>query len=380
MLNKLVVLILAFMLSFYVLSYAQQRDIHTTEGIDCSQCHKCDKPTKDNPCLKPCPRPFRDKDSGKKMTATEGPEFVILNELEDLYDPVVFSHKLHADMANMSGGCVACHHFTPTNQAHPPCKDCHSPEILHADLKQPCLKAAYHRQCINCHREWGGEADCDKCHAMKEKKEAAGEKYIQPHYKKCNEPEKRIYNTGYEQAPVVTFSHSNHSKLYCLECQDCHREDPCVRCHFQGERAVSVVEEHEDVMHHKCSACHNVDDKKECDKCHYKQEKKGFDHAQATGWALNIYHRKLSCDSCHPKGERVGKLDRTCNNCHNGWNSTNFNHAIVGIALDEIHVDADCSDCHLNRQFDKTPDCSNCHDGDKTYPADKPGEVTEKGR
>lgn len=380
MLNKRVALIFIFIFGLYGLSIAQHRDIHETEGVDCSQCHICNKPTKSNPCLAPCPRPFRDKDTGEKMSVNESPEFVVLKELEKLYDPVVFAHKLHADMAEMSGGCVSCHHFTPTNQAHPPCKECHSPEVLHEDLKQPSLKAAYHRQCISCHQDWSGEADCDKCHAMKQKKAAAGDEYVQPHYKKCNEPEKKVYTTDYEQAPIVTFFHKFHSHNYGLECKDCHREDPCVRCHFQGERAVSVVEEHADIMHHKCSACHNVDNRNECDKCHAKKEKEGFNHAKATGWPLNVYHSKLSCNRCHPEGKRIGKLDRSCNSCHKDWNLSNFDHAIVGLALDEIHIEADCSDCHTDRQFDKKPACSNCHDTDITYPEKKPGEVTNKGR
>ena len=380
MFNKLLSSIVVFALCYFSESLAQQRDFHTTEGMDCSQCHECKKPTKKNPCLRICPRPFGDKDGGIKISFQEVDDYIIMSELEEIYDPVVFSHKLHASMSDMSDGCVYCHHFTPTNQSHPPCKECHDANILHEDKKQPCLKAAYHRQCISCHQNWSGETNCDKCHIMKEKKAAAGEKYIQPKYKKCNEPEKRVYETSYEKGPMVTFFHNNHAKLYCLGCSDCHKEDPCVRCHYQQEKPLSVIEEEEDIMHHKCSACHDVDSKNNCKECHFKQENKGFDHQRVTGWALNIFHKQISCHSCHPKGKRISKLDKTCINCHNNWNQDNFEHAKVGIDLDENHIEAECSDCHPNNQYDKQPVCSDCHDEEITYPADKPGEATKKGK
>lgn len=378
MFKKISILTCLLMFGFFTIVNAQKRSIHTDEGVDCSLCHDCKNPTEKNPCLKPCPRPFHDEDKGKKLSSDQGPEFIVLDELEELYDPVVFSHKMHAEMADMSGGCVSCHHFTPTNQSHPPCKECHAVGVIHENLNQPCLKAAYHRQCISCHQDWSGEANCEKCHVMKEKKMAAGNNYIQPHYKKCNEPDVKLYKTSNVEKPMVTFFHSNHSNFYCLECSDCHREDPCVRCHYQGEGAVATVDEESDVMHHKCSACHDVDNPKECAKCHFKEEKKGFDHGRDAGWVLNVFHRDLNCNRCHPKNKRLGKLNNSCNSCHKDWNSENFNHAIVGIELDEIHRDADCSDCHTDRKFEKKPDCSSCHDMDKTYPKDKPGSATKR--
>lgn len=378
MCRKILLLTCLLMFGFFTILNAQQRSIHTDEGVDCSLCHDCNNPTKMNPCLKPCPRPFHNEDKGNKLSSDQGPEFIVLDKLEKLYDPVLFSHKIHAEMANMSGGCVSCHHFTPTNQSHPPCKECHAVEVIHENLNQPCLKAAYHRQCIACHQDWSGEANCEKCHVMKEKKMAGGKNYIQPHYKKCNEPDIKLYTTSNHDKPMVTFFHSNHSNFYCLECSDCHRKDPCVRCHYQGQGTVSTIDEKSDVMHHKCSACHDVDNPKECSKCHFKEEKKGFDHGRDAGWVLNVFHKDLNCNSCHPKNKRLGKLDNSCNSCHKDWNSENFNHAIVGIELDEIHRDAGCSDCHIDRKFEQKPDCSSCHDSDKTYPKDKPGSVTKR--
>lgn len=355
-------------------AFSDQFDIHTTKGVDCSRCHECRNPTKQNPCLKPCPRPFRNLQSGTKMTSGQGPDIVILDELENLYEPVKFSHKLHADMANMNGGCVSCHHFTPTNEAHPPCKSCHSPQVLHDHVEQPGLKGAYHRQCINCHRDWSKETDCEICHALKAKKEAEGENYKPRHYQPCREPERLVYRNEYEKGPVVTFFHSLHAHNYGLTCNDCHREDPCVACHYQGKKPVSVVNAQADLMHHKCSACHNITAKGSCKKCHAKQEKTSFQHSF---WPLSRYHQKLTCNQCHPGGKPISKLDKNCNACHRGWNSENFKHSRVGIELNEIHIEMDCADCHVDRKFDQAPSCDNCHD-EISYPSELPGKKVKK--
>ncbi len=383
MIKKMCIALSLFMFFIFNSGHAQAPDFHSTEGMDCSQCHKCEKPSKADPCLKLCPRPFKEQDKGVKLSPQQIPDMVVLDDLENLYEPVRFSHKVHVNMVFMSGGsngCVVCHHFTPTNQSHPPCKKCHDPNVLNENINQPGLKGAYHRQCIQCHREWSKETDCEVCHAMKAKKQEQGSAYKPHQYRQCNEPDKKVYQTAHGQGTYVTFFHNNHSRLYGLKCNSCHREDPCVACHYQGEKPLSVAEPHADVMHYKCSACHNITQSTGCSKCHSKTERAGFDHKQATGWALGVYHQKLSCQSCHPEGKTVAKLDRTCNGCHGNWNSENFNHAVTGIELDETHIAAECSDCHIERRFDKSPDCSGCHEGDKTYPKDKPGKVTKRGK
>lgn len=383
MLKRSAIATISFIFCFLIVAHAQEKKViipHSGAQLICSDCHNCKNPTAANPCLHICPRHWKGKVVGHKLTPEKGPNVVLLNELENLYEPVKFSHRLHADMADMSEGCVVCHHYTPTDVSHPPCKECHSPNLIHEHIEQPGLKGAYHRQCMRCHQEWSDDTACEICHASKTSKQAEGSSYVELHYRPCNEPDKKVYKIGYSQGPYVTFFHNNHAKMYGLQCNDCHRQDPCIRCHYQGEKPLSVVEASADLMHHKCSACHNINVKTGCSKCHAKSERKGFVHGQATGWALNIYHQKLSCRSCHPAGKPIGKLDKTCNSCHSEWNSENFNHSNVGIELDEIHIDADCSDCHFDRQFDKKPDCSNCHDSDKTYPQDKPGKITKKGK
>ena len=91
-------------------------------------------------------------------------------------------------MAEMWDGCETCHHYSPTtkpsaqalttakahapNQADaaviPACKSCHSVEVNPTtEIRMPSLKGAYHRQCLNCHREWTQANACVICHAAR---------------------------------------------------------------------------------------------------------------------------------------------------------------------------------------------------------------------
>ena len=383
MTKKITVVTLCIMLLLLVSGFAQKKNLmtpHASTQFKCEDCHVCKNPTASNPCLRSCPRFWLGVKEDRALSLAQGPDVVVMDELEALYVPVKFAHRLHAEMAEISQGCTTCHHYSPTASLHPPCKDCHSSSVIHENIKQPGLKGAYHRLCMGCHREWSNETACEACHIAKANlKAAAAPTTISP-YLPCQEPETKTYHISYNQGPYVSFFHYNHAHLYGLNCSDCHKEDPCVACHYQGEKPVSVVEAHADLMHHKCSACHDITSSTSCSKCHSEIEKKGFDHGKATGWTMNIYHQKLSCRSCHPAAKKIAKLDNSCNSCHSGWKADNFNHAVTGIELDETHLEADCADCHENRQFDKAPICSTCHEGEKTYPKDKPGKVTKKGK
>ncbi len=56
--------------------------------------------------------------------------------------------------------------------------------------------------------------------------------------------------------------------------------------------------------------------------------------------------------------------------------SENFDHKVTGLILDEDHIENDCEDCHIEKNFEINPACKNCHD-DKNYPEYKPGKFIE---
>jgi len=118
------------------------------------------------------------------------PEIIVLESLSDKYEPVFFTHGRHTSFA---GNCGTCHH-EHGNSGTLPCKNCHSLDAsafknsvsnnflacksCHgayspANPKMPGLKAAYHSQCLQCHRGMGSigkdpKGCAELCHAKKE--------------------------------------------------------------------------------------------------------------------------------------------------------------------------------------------------------------------
>ncbi len=362
-------------------------------GADCRRCHACAKPTPENPCLPAC---TRDRTPQREVALLDqkGPDVVILNELEKVYLPVPFDHKGHAKMAEMTQGCVTCHHYTPAGQQHPACKTCHEITVAGTDIRKPGLKGAYHRQCLNCHREWIDETACAICHMPKTGQakdgtaEALPTEYdILAHmHSPIPEPDTRVYRAQAQQGAgsQVVFGHREHVHRFGLNCVDCHHEENCTRCHTEDreEKPRPTLAEH----HKPCMRCHKVDMDEavteiagRCERCHWREgrpEPKPFDHA-ATGWPLNRYHRDQPCRACHVQVPFV-KLARDCNVCHGKWAPGAFDHQVTGQALDETHAEVACADCHRERKFDRPPKCDECHSESEgfVFPNKRPGPVT----
>jgi hypothetical protein len=350
--------------------FAQDTQHHAQMKLNCQECHSCAKPTYEKPCLKLLPE-FTREGVTIFNTAAEAPEIIKIDTLEKIYGPTIFTHKLHAEMSFMSGGCKSCHHFNPPGRVLA-CINCHEPSVIRDDLSKPGLKGAYHRQCLNCHREWSHSTNCIVCH------ELAGEDttpatieskagFEGKTHPKIETPKKVVYNVDYEDGPVVTFYHNDHTDLFNIKCESCHQNETCARCHDAQKKTADVEKE----PHENCIACHEDAIEENCEKCHGRKEKPSFNHAK-TGWPLNRFHKDLYCTECHGHQDKFSKLNKNCNSCHKAWKSSNFNHKVTGIALDETHIENDCVSCHPNRNFAIKPICTECHD-DMKYPANIPG-------
>lgn len=345
----------------------------TTSGAECAACHGCPTPTHENPCLQSCKR------HGAQFLGThatdEGPEIVIIDQLANLYGPVVFAHQLHAEMSAMTGGCTNCHHYSPATGAVPPCRQCHEPTRATADLRQPALKGAYHRQCINCHLDWSHENACGFCHVQAPDKNAAGTTQAP----KAHDPTDIVgtrhpmikatptytYQTTEPTGPVVTFHHEDHVEKFGLQCVDCHRGDSCASCHSKDGTKVKKKLDHVTT----CGACHA---ERNCSFCHSKGSKPEFDHKISTGWSLDPYHKRVACNTCHGEPQDFRKPERRCTSCHIHWEVGSFNHAVTGLKLNEEHRELECASCHVNLDFAVTPSCTDCHD-EAMLPAKLPG-------
>ena len=349
-----------------------------TSATDCAACHSCVTPTHENPCLKSCRR--HGAQFQGRHTTDEGPEVVIIDQLANLYGPVVFAHQLHARMSAMTGGCTNCHHYSPPTGKVPPCRECHEPTRDTIDLRQPALKGAYHRQCINCHLDWSHANACEFCHVQ-----AAGTKatpgtaapgkatagahdptdIVGTRHPLITATPTYTYKTSEPTGPVVTFHHEDHVQKFGLQCVDCHRGDSCRSCHDMGGAKEKRPLDHVTT----CGACHA---ERNCAFCHAAGAKPAFDHKVSTGWTLEPFHRKVACQTCHGEPQDFRKPARTCTSCHIHWAVGSFDHAVTGLKLSEDHRELDCDSCHLDMKFSVTPDCANCHD-EPMLPAKLPG-------
>jgi len=349
---------------------------HPKTTIDCLTCHSCNVPTKADPCLKNCPR-------SEAVTvhhrSEESPDTLLLDAIKeptDLYKPVVFSHRSHAQMTELSGDCSNCHHYNPPG-AVLPCKECHeSNSAMHrADLARPGLKGAYHRQCLGCHRLWSQSTECESCHEHQAGKSATGaaNRTALP---STTRPVRFVYETASPRGKYVTFSHNDYVQVFGLSCIDCHRNETCISCHSVNKDSTGsghpVVDREQ-----QCYSCHTAEGN--CSTCHSNKPRDSFNHLRRSGFALARYHAHLSCSECHGTTSGFKGLDKSCTSCHQGWQAGAFNHATTGLALDEVHTEMACEDCHVNRNFLAKPTCSNCHE-DKTYPKDRPGKMVQPAR
>ncbi len=114
------------------------------------------------------------------------PENVEVKTLVSQYGPVKLPHRkivkalsgnikdnrlvryFHRDKNTL---CQGCHHHSPVAKKRPGCASCHGRPFDERDPFKPGLMAAYHRQCMECHKEMGIEkpvaTNCTACHEKK---------------------------------------------------------------------------------------------------------------------------------------------------------------------------------------------------------------------
>jgi hypothetical protein len=357
---------------------------HAMMPVDCKTCHSCDYPTKNSPCLSPCPR-------NELITVyhspDEGPTLLHLDDLTGELGEVTFSHKIHAQMSEISGGCESCHHYNTTGPVLK-CKSCHSESRIRDNLDIPDLEAAYHRQCVTCHRQWSRSTDCQGCHIEKgldidSVNAIKLQRYKDLNHPEIEEPARILYETNYNKGRVVTFFHDEHTNLYGQACSDCHGNDNCIDCHdvqitSYKEKGLKHKKHKTFAEHHNpCSDCHETEAKTSCIKCHQDKPMQPFNHLEKTGFDLSGNHAGLTCGKCHGEMKQFTGLSKNCNSCHKEFLSGNFDHSRAGVALDDMHGFLECGDCHKGNNFAKAPDCSDCHDGYK-FPGKVPGKIIKK--
>jgi hypothetical protein len=325
---------------------------------DCTDCHTCIDPSHKDPCIPDCSRfVLQQKHEREHDSLNDMEETIVIGSLENIYLPVVFSHKSHAKMGQMGEGCSICHHYSPAEEIAPACENCHQPAVDEEHIDHPGLKGAYHRNCIFCHIEWSHENDCENCHLLQGSTETTA--HLQTHFIRKEPSDIMVFPTSFSEKSdseksVVIFNHKSHIENFGFECADCHHDATCGHCH--NPASSKTTEMPSELKYKTCSSCHIMS---YCQKCH-SGGKEYFNHAQ-TGWPLNKYHIRLSCKECHKGEGHMTPQEPACKNCHSEWTMENFNHSLVGFELVEAHTLLSCEDCHPDRQYDKEVDCAMCH-------------------
>jgi DnaJ-class molecular chaperone len=114
------------------------------------------------------------------------PETVTIKTLTKEYEPVKLPHRKivntlfnnikNNNLANYFHHekgtiCQGCHHNSPAAKKPPGCASCHGRPFNEKDPFKPGLMAAYHRQCMECHKAMDIQkpvaTDCTACHQKK---------------------------------------------------------------------------------------------------------------------------------------------------------------------------------------------------------------------
>jgi hypothetical protein len=225
------------------------------------------------------------------------------------------------------------------------CDKCHSGESSIVQMKNTP------QTCISCHAKndlHQGDLgqDCGKCHLT----------------------------TSWQQGAKIDHN------LTAFPLTGKHQSVDCIACHLNNVFKGTPQD---------CHSCHTRDDVHQgdlvfdCAKCHVTDSWKQatIDHS-LTSFPLIAKHLAVDCAACHvndvfkgtPRGcvtchakddVHQGDLGQDCSKCHvpDDWKTATIDHSLTSFPLIGKHLQAACTDCHINNQFKGTPkDCFSCHE------------------
>lgn len=269
----------------------------------------------------------------------------------------------HADIEGTEN-CTQCHilgKFVSDDK----CLECHENinKLIEADQGYHASDEVQDKKCLECHSDHHGR-DFDIIHFDSTKFEHKLTKYIlegkhdETACAACHKSE-HIQDTALSQKPFTYLGlqdaclqcHEDyHQKTLDETCQDCHNFDafdPAKK--FDHDKTDYQLEgKHQDVK---------------CEKCHEKTKRNGVDFQEFA----DIMHDK--CTDCH-EDKHDGKLGTRCEDCHNVNDfkklnpDANFDHDLTDYKLIGKHKDVECYDCHENSCTASLAheQCMDCHE------------------
>jgi hypothetical protein len=243
-----------------------------------------------------------------------------------------FDHDLTAFRLtgkHISTSCEACHVDGSFKGTATACISCHKPDDIHG--------GAFGSNCASCHVTSGWTDS--------------------------------IFDHNQSAFPLT----GSHKQTACSQCHsnDVFKGTPknCFACHARDDA-------HNDEFGRDCAACHGTG----------KWGDANFNHNQ-TDFPLTGRHLLATCKACHANGIFDG-TPKTCVSCHqqddahNGafgnecaachttdqWAGANFDHNQTAFPLVGKHVNAPCTQCHINNTYQGTPQtCFACHSDDDDH-------------
>jgi len=274
-----------------------------------------------------------------------------------------------------------------------PCENCHTAtswkplrnvvEFDHNKTKFPLRALHQSVTCSECHVSMvfsNVGTKCADCHADIHNKGQLGQNCEECHTVRGWQVSSKAIKNHQNRFPLV----GAHAAVTCDECHKGlavskyqHMSTDCVSCHAQ-QFSGAKPDHHVLQFPATCDSCHNMDS--------WMGAK--FDHAKFTGYALTGMHATLECTACHinnvyqptatncsnchlkdftatrnPDHRQAG-FSQDCATCHNtaSWLSVTFNHNLTTFPLTGAHVSLQCTQCHVNNNYNLTSkDCSSCH-------------------
>ncbi|MFA7332495.1 MAG: hypothetical protein WC326_15605 [Candidatus Delongbacteria bacterium] len=295
--------------------------------------------------------------------------------------------------------CLDCHQDPHQGGLGMDCLDCHSPErwldrsrlqARHERTLFPLTGAHRRVDCAACHNGSGSSQfasaplECAACHqgdflsATQPDHVAGG---LSGACSTCHGTTRWSSAEGFRHdAFPLAGAHATQS------CSACHQggrfagtPSGCVDCHLPAWESSANPDHAAADFGQDCAACHGA----------AGWQPSSFNHAVATGYALNGLHAAVSCAACHQQNQYAG-TDALCSSCHltdfqaaldpphqeqgyptdcalchaeTGWNEAAFDHQTTDFPLQGAHRTTLCSDCHVGGQVAFTPtDCWSCHE------------------
>ena len=255
------------------------------------------------------------------------------------------------------------------------CRKCHVSDFIENKdiMKREKTFLGLETTCVACHDDYHQETlstnDCASCHDME------------------------------AFTPAPNFDHSKTD--YELKGQ--HEKVDCKECHQLTTKNGKDFQQFNNIKFNDCLSCHSDPHNKQlqgkCTQCHTEESfsifkgNENFNH-NTTNFTLKGSHKKIDCFSCHNKTSNPklvfqntvnidennciechadtheGKFGNECVKCHTEKSFISlksmdfFNHNATDYALEGLHQQVDCKQCHEGRYTEEInfSACNNCHD------------------